>query len=64
MNKELSQYPPGIFQGHSEISPAQEIFRTFTMWKYVGKLKMFPKNVPMTFLGGSFEVFFVMSPTK
>ena len=47
------------------------MFRTFTVYpgdflirKYVGKFKMFPKNVPMVFLGGSFKVFFAMSPVK
>jgi hypothetical protein len=55
----------------TEISLVQEMFRTFTVYpgdflirKYVGKFKMFPKNVPMVFLGGSFKVFFVMSPVK
>jgi hypothetical protein len=53
------------------ISPVQEMLRTFTVYpgdflirKYVGKFKMYPKNVPTVFLGGSFKVFFVMSPVK
>jgi hypothetical protein len=55
----------------TEISLAQEMFRIFTVYpgyflikKYVGKFKMLPKNVPMVFLGGSFKVFFAMSPVK
>jgi hypothetical protein len=47
------------------------MFRIFTVYpgyflikKYVGKFKMLPKNVPMVFLGGSFKVFFAMSPVK
>ena len=55
----------------TEISPVQEMLRTFTVYpgnflirKYVGKFKMYPKNVPTVFLGGSFKVFFVMSPAK
>jgi hypothetical protein len=55
----------------TEISPVQEMLRTFTVYpgdflirKYVGKFKMYPKNVPMVFLGGSFKVFFAMSPVK
>jgi hypothetical protein len=55
----------------TEISPAQEMLRTFTVYpgdflirKYVGKFKMFPKNVPIVFLSGSFKVFFAMSPAK
>jgi hypothetical protein len=55
----------------TEISPVQEMLRTFTVYpgdflirRYVGKFKMFPKNVPIVFLGGSFKVFFVMSPAK
>jgi hypothetical protein len=45
------------------------MLRTFTVYpgdflirKYVGKFKMYPKNVPTVFLGGSFKVFFAMSP--
>jgi hypothetical protein len=55
----------------TEISPVQEMLRTFTMYpgdflirKYVGKFKMYPKNVPTVFLCGSFKVFFVISPVK
>jgi hypothetical protein len=55
----------------TEMSLAQEMFRTFTVYpgnfmirKYVGKFKMFPKNVPAVFLGGSLKVFFAMSPVK
>jgi hypothetical protein len=47
----------------TEVSPAQEMLRTFTVYpgdflirEYVGKFKMFPKNVP--------TVFFAMSPVK
>ena len=55
----------------TEIYLAQEMFRTFTVYpgdflirKYVGTFKMFPKNVPTVFPGGSFKVFFAMSPAK
>jgi hypothetical protein len=55
----------------TKIYLAQEMFRTFTVYpgdflirKYVGKFKMFPKNVPTVFLGGLFKVFFAMSPVK
>ena len=55
----------------TEIYLAQEMFRTFTVYpgnflirKYVGKFKMYPKNIPTVFLGGSFKVFFAMSPVK
>jgi hypothetical protein len=55
----------------TEIFPAQEMLRTFTVYpgdflirKYVGKFKMYPKNIPTVFLGGSFKVFFAMSPAK
>jgi hypothetical protein len=61
-----------IFQANlTEISPAQEMLRTFTVYpgdflirKCVGKFKMYPKNVPTVFLGSSFKVFFAMSPAK
>jgi hypothetical protein len=36
----------------------------FLIRKYVGKFKMYPKNVPTVFLCGSFKVFFVISPVK
>jgi hypothetical protein len=36
----------------------------FLIRKYVGKFKMSPTNVSTVFLGGSFKVFFVMSPVK
>jgi hypothetical protein len=55
----------------TEMSPAWEVFRPFTVFlgdflirKCVGKFKMFPKNVPTVFLGGSSKVFFTMSPMK
>ena len=53
------------------MSPAWEVFRPFTVFpgdflirKCVGKFKMFPKNVPTVFLGGSSKVFFMMSPME
>jgi hypothetical protein len=55
----------------TEMSLAWEVFRPFTVFpgdflirKCVGKFKMFPKNVPTVFLGGSSKVFFTMSPVK
>jgi hypothetical protein len=55
----------------TEIPPVQDILRTFTVCpgdflirKCVGNFKMYPKNVPTVFLGGSFKAFFVMSPAK
>ena len=36
----------------------------FLIRKYVEKFKMYPRNVPTVFLGGSFKVFFAMSQVK
>jgi hypothetical protein len=73
-SKDIQNFPRTfrIFPANlTEMSPAWEVFRPFTVFpgdflirKCVGKFKMFPKNVPTVFLGGSSKVFFTMSPMK